>query len=68
MSKHKPETAASLRGIAAQLQRAIKLADESYDNVDSVRITTKQAKRILRALKDYERQESIVTEPQEDCT
>lgn len=67
MSKRKPETAASLRGIAAQLQRAIKLAEESYDNVDSVRITTKQAKRILHALKEYERQESILTEPPEGC-
>lgn len=53
----KYETPASLRGIISQLQRNIDAAFTAYD----VTLTVKQAKRIEKTLKQYLRQEEILT-------
>lgn len=62
MTRRKTETAASLRGIRAQLRKEINRAEAG---VYLVGITVRQAKRIEEALKQFERFERILTEPEQ---
>lgn len=63
MTRRKTETAASLRGIRAQLRKEINIAQFPGDYV--VCLTMRQAKRIEEALKQFERFERILTEPEQ---
>lgn len=60
MNRRKKETAASLRGVRAQLRAAINRDGDS----GCVILTVRQARRIEEALRQFERFESILTEPQ----
>lgn len=59
MTRRKTETAATLRGIRAQLRKEINIALFPGDYV--VRLTPRQAKRIEEALKQFERFERILS-------
>lgn len=62
MTRRKTETVASLRGIRAQLRKEINKGD---DRGFVVCLTMRQAKRIEEALKQFERFERVLTEPEQ---
>jgi|LauGreDrversion4_2_1035121.scaffolds.fasta_scaffold3743715_2 hypothetical protein len=62
MTKRKIETANSLLGIRSQLRAAINLNKKGFPII----LTLKQAKRIEEALRQFERNERILTEPFND--
>lgn len=59
MSKRKKETAASLRGVRAQLRAAINRDSDS----GCIVLTVRQGRRIEEALRQFERLEHFLTEP-----